>query len=163
SMRSKPYGEPSREPTTVQVAYDEENLYVAFRCGYSAAGPRDDSMPSDETALYDTAERVGVLVDTRLDRTSARSFTIGRTGLRRDSEITNNGGVANRDWRGLWDGAAHVTADGWTAELKLPWGTLGLPAHDGAFRVGINFLRVEPIVNEYSSWSPGPPTILIAP
>src|SRR5262245_55076923 len=75
SMRSKPYGEPTREPTSVQVAYDEENLYVAFRCAYSGPGPHDDSMPSDEVALYDMAERVGVLVDARADRANARSFT----------------------------------------------------------------------------------------
>jgi hypothetical protein len=49
-MRSKPYG----EPIAVQVAYDEENLYIAFRCAYSSPGTRDDSIPSDEVALYDT-------------------------------------------------------------------------------------------------------------
>jgi hypothetical protein len=164
SMRSKPYGEPTREPTTVQVAYDEENLYVAFRCAYSSSGPHDDSMPSDEVALYDTAERVGVLVDARLDRASARSFTIGRTGLRGDSEITLDGGASNRDWRGLWDGAAQVARDGgWTAELELPWGTLGLPSQEGVFRVGVDFLRAEPFVNEYSSWSPAPPALQIVP
>jgi hypothetical protein len=163
SMRSKPYGEATREPTSVQVAYDAENLYVAFRCAYSTVGDHDDSMPSDEVALYDTAERVGVLVDARMDRTNARSFTVGRTGLRGDSEITNNGAAGNRDWRGLWDGAAHASAEEWTAELKLPWGTLGLPSQEGRFQVGIDFLRAEPIVNEYSAWALGPPTIQLAP
>ena len=30
STKSKPYGKPTTEPTVVQIAYDEKNLYVAF-------------------------------------------------------------------------------------------------------------------------------------
>jgi hypothetical protein len=164
SMRSKPYGDPTKEPTIVQVAYDDRNLYVAFTCAYSAAGPRDGSVPPDENTLFDGSERVGVLVDARDDRTNARSFTVGRTGGRGDSEIANNGATANRDWHGLWDAATSVHADDtWTAEIAIPWGTLGMPARDAAFQVGIDFLRVEPTSNEYSAWSPAPPAILIAP
>ena len=41
STKSKPYGKPTTEPTVVQVAYDEQNLYVAFRCTYSKAAPAE--------------------------------------------------------------------------------------------------------------------------
>jgi len=75
STRSKPYGLPSTEPTVVQVAFDDEYLYVAFRCAYSNDSARDDSMPADEQTLFETSERVGVLIDARLDHATARSFT----------------------------------------------------------------------------------------
>ena len=158
STRSKPYGLPSTEPTVVQVAYDEQYLYVAFRCAYSTGGARDDSMPADEQTLFETSERVGVLIDARLDHATARSFTVGRTGARGDLEVTYNGAGFNREWRGIWDAETKVEASSWTAELRIPWGTLGLPSHDGPFEVGANFLRSEPNSPEYSLWALIPPT-----
>jgi hypothetical protein len=157
SVRSKPYGMASTEPTIVQVAYDDSSLYVAFRCAYSTQQPRDDSWPADEETLFKESERVGVLVDTRLDHASARSFTVGRRGARGDLEITYNGAVINREWRGLWDAATSTSADAWTAELRIPWGTLGLPAQLGAFQVGVNFVRSEPRAAEYAFWALVPP------
>ncbi|XXT17142.1 DUF5916 domain-containing protein [Sorangium sp. So ce429] len=157
SARSKPYGLPSTEPTVVQVAYDEEYLYIAFRCTYSKASERDDSVPADESTLFAESERVGILVDARLDHATARSFTVGRTGARGDLEITQNGAVINREWRGIWDAEAKGDERSWTAEFRIPWGTLGLPSHDDAFEVGVNFLRAEPNAPEYAFWALVPP------
>lgn len=157
SARSKPYGLPTPEPTAVQVAYDQTYLYVAFRCGYSGARPRDDSLPADERTLFSESERVGVLVDARLDHATARSFTVGRTGARGDLELTQNGALINREWRGIWDAATRHDDVAWTAEFRIPWGTLGLPTHEAAFEVGINFNRVEPRAGEYAFWALVPP------
>ena len=100
SKRSKPYGQPSTQPTTVQVAYDAQYLYVAFRCAYSAPGPRDDAMPPDEGTLFDS-EVVWVFVDARHDHANARGFAVGRTGARADVEWSNNGSTANLEWRAI--------------------------------------------------------------
>lgn len=157
STKSKPYGQPATEPTIVQVAYDETYLYVAFRCSYSSSRQRDDGVPADESKLVVESEGVGVAVDSLLDHTNARFFVVGRTGGRADVELSDGGSNPNPDVRAIWDSATKREKDSWTAELKIPWGTLGLPAHGGPFEVGVNFRRREPISGEYGIWALHPP------
>ncbi len=156
SKRTKPYGQPTKQPTTVQVAYDEEYLYVAFRCGYETPGVRDDALPPDESTLFDS-EVVWVFVDPHHDHANARGFAVGRTGARADVEWSNNGNTANLDWRAIWQSATRYDKDWWTAEYAIPWGTVGLPAHVASFDIGINFLRREPTSVEAASWALEPP------
>jgi Carbohydrate family 9 binding domain-like/Domain of unknown function (DUF5916) len=157
STRSKPYGQPTTEPTVVQVAYDEENLYVAFRCGYGKPGPKDDSFTSDEQTLLAESESVAVLVDPVHGHTGAYEFAVSPVGARADVELSDQGSVVNSDWRGIWQSATQQTANGWTAEIKIPWGTMRMPGHDEAFDLGVNFARREPTSGEYSLWALHPP------
>jgi len=69
----------------------------------------------------------------------------------------------------LWEHAARVEQNGWTAELAIPWSILGIlgppaqvantsaanmytPRPPPPFRV--NLARERPEANEYSSWAP---------
>src|SRR5205085_2403571 len=63
STKSKPFGQPTKEPTTVQVAYDDKNLYVAFHCTYGKPRGNNDSYSGDEQTLISESENVSVLVD----------------------------------------------------------------------------------------------------
>ncbi|GAC1393568.1 MAG: hypothetical protein NVSMB47_01090 [Polyangiales bacterium] len=159
STRSKPYGIPTLEPTAVQVAYDEEYLYVAFTCAYSGPGNRDDSFPPDTETLTRYAESVGVGIDAQHDHTNAYTFYVSRSGVRAESEITANGDVVNADWVGIWNSAVDVSPDGWTAELRIPWGTIGLTTREEKFSVGINFRRRVPGPAGVAIWSLAPPAI----
>jgi hypothetical protein len=153
SIRSKPYGLLTKEPTAVQVAYDERVLYVAFRCRYSAPGDRDDGVPPDEETLLSVSEAVAVAIDPRHDHANARLFAVGRTGARGDLEWTDGGATSNREWRGIWDAATQYDANGWTVEIAIPWGTLGMPTQEGDLTVAVNFVRREPLVGEVSFWA----------
>ncbi|MGH7285970.1 MAG: DUF5916 domain-containing protein [Polyangiaceae bacterium] len=157
STTSKPYGQPTQEPTTVQVAYDSEYLYVAFWCGYSGPRPRDDSFTTDEPTTAATTESVGVYVDPLHDHANALGFVVSRIGARADVELTNNGADPNIDWTGIWDVATQHSATEWTAEYRIPWGTMRMPAHSEPFEIGVNFRRREPMVGEFSLWSLEPP------
>jgi hypothetical protein len=157
STRSKPYGQATVEPTIVQVGYDDEYLYVAFRCGYSGPRPRDNSVPSDEVTLATQSEAVAVLIDPLHDHANARNFLLGRTGARGAIEFTDGGNTPNPEWRGIWDSATQYDDNSWTAEMRIPWGTLGMPANVGPADIGINFRRREPLVGEYMFWSLQPP------
>jgi hypothetical protein len=153
SSKSKPYGQPSNEPTTVQVAYDDEYLYVAFRCLYSGPRHRDDSFPTDDTTTTVSAESVAVAIDPLQDSANALVLYVSRSGARADNEVTASGEQTNADWKGLWDVATTHTPDAWYAEFRIPWGSLRLPRHEDKFSVGINFARREPSVGELSFWS----------
>ena len=152
SEESKPYGQPSTVPTSVQVAYDHENLYVSFRCQYPE-DPASDAVPLG--AETDLIEYVGVYLDARHDHWSAKTFTLSPRGYRADFEAWQNGNERNTHWTGAWDGASHRFAGGWTAEFALPWGTIGVrPEHDD-FEIGLNFRRY--FNPGHVVWSPPPP------
>jgi hypothetical protein len=157
STRSKPYGQATTEPTSVQIAYDDENLYVAFRCNYSKAGGRDDSFPGDETTLIDESESVAVLVDSAHEHTSAYEFVVNRVGAFADAELSDQGSSENLDWRGIWQVATLHAESGWTAEFRIPWGTMRMPSHTEPFDVGMNFARREPTSGEFALWALHPP------
>lgn len=157
STRSKPYGQPTTEPTVVQIAYDAENLYVAFRCSYGKPGKKDETFTADELTLLTESESVAVVVDPVHGHTGAYEFVVSPVGARADAELSEQGSVQNVDWRGIWESATVRTKDGWTAELKIPWGTMRMPSHSEPFDLGVNFARREPTSGEYALWSLHPP------
>ena len=150
SIVSKPYGVPAKNPTEVQVAYDERYVYIAFRARYAGPGVRDDSLPLDEDTAS-SSELVSVQIDARHDHSSARIFAVTRTGARIDVDRVYNGNNDNPAWRGVWDVEAVRSADLWTAEMRIPWGTLGARSNEASFDVGINFQRIVPGDEEESS------------
>ncbi len=157
STKSKPFGKPTTEPTTVQVAYDETYLYVAFRCRYGKPHPPSDAYAADERTLLDESEYVSVIVDAVHGHTGGYQFAVSPAGARADAEISDQGAAQNLDWHGLWDADTELTEDGWTAELAIPWGTMYLPSSDEAFDIGIEFERHEPTSGELSLWTLAPP------
>ncbi len=157
STRSKPYGQATTEPTEVQVAYDDENLYVAFRCWYSKPGSKDDSFAGDEQTVVEESESVSVVVDAVHGHTGAYEFVVSPVGARADAELSDQGSVENLDWRGAWDVETVHSPAGWTAEFRIPWGTMRMPSHTEPFDIGINFGRREPTSGEYSLWALHPP------
>jgi hypothetical protein len=64
------------------------------------------------------------------------------------------GGRATKlEWEGDWQAAARIVADGWTAEMAIPWSILNYPTVKGPTTIGINFLRFHKRANMISNWS----------
>lgn len=154
---SKPFGLPSKQPTHVQVAYDEQFLYVAITATYSSRFARDDSYPEDELDLLVESEHVGIILDGLHDHQNARGFFVSRAGGRADVEYTNSGGSPNRAWKGIWWSSVRATPDEWTAEMKIPWRTVGVGSHREGATIGLQFARFVPFTVELSNWSAMPP------
>ena len=89
--------------------------------------------------------------------TGGYEFAVTPAGVRADAEISDQGAAQNLDWHGIWNVDTNMTADGWTAEFVIPWGTMYMPGHDEAFDIGINFQRREPDSGEQSVWTLQPP------
>jgi len=47
----------------------------------------------------------------------------------------------SREWDGPWDGATQQTDKGWTAEMRLPWSMMTMPAQQAARRMGMYVSR----------------------
>ena len=62
------------------------------------------------------------------------------------------------NWDGPWRAKTQKTADGWTAEMFLPWVMLNMPAADGERRMAIEIARFLARKNEVWSWPALPST-----
>jgi hypothetical protein len=145
-------GKPASEATEVWLAYDDKALYVAARMHdaepakiVGLLGRRDDDLESDWFTFA---------VDPYLDRRSGFAFAVNPAGSMIDKTLFNDE-WDDSTWDGVWEGAARVDGQGWTAELRIPFDQLRFPVKD-EYRWGVNFKRVIQRKNEvdYFSWVP---------
>jgi hypothetical protein len=94
-----------------------------------------------------------VLLDTFSDRRNGFVFTTNAAGAKADTQIASEGRDVNPNWDAVWWVESRRTADGWTAELRIPFKTLRFEGGDEK-KWGINFARRVRKKNELSYWSP---------
>jgi hypothetical protein len=156
-VQAEPHeGQPATERTEVRVAFDADALYIAVMCHDSAPSGlivndiRKDFMPGEQ----DTFE---VILDTFADRRNGFVFVTSPRGAKSDAQIANEGREVNTSWDGLWTVATRVGAEGWSAELRIPFKALRFERGNGDVHVwGVNFSRRIRRKNEIDYWSPVP-------
>ena len=136
-------GGPAHVPTDGYVGFDEESLYIAFRCHEPGmAGLRADVTEHDGPVWEDDA--VELFVDTNHDRIHYAHFMLSARGTKADENCEQGGrlksGIADQGWNPAWDAAVARGESSWTAELRIPLSELGLGLNTGA-RWGINLCR----------------------
>jgi hypothetical protein len=144
-------GEPG-DRTEIRFAYDDHALYVGLRM-FS----RDpDAIPRDITRRdqYGNSEHVTVSLDPYLDRRTAVSFGITAGGVRRDyyhNQDSEDFMARDFTFDPVWEARAQVDAEGWTAEMRIPFSQLRFT--DKPVQVwGLNVNRWVPQHNEDSFW-----------
>ncbi len=148
------------EETEIRVLFDRENLYIGARLfDADPAGIVVNELQRD----FDSHESdaFGVAFDPFLDRRNGYNFFVNPGGARRDSQTQSDGRYINVQWDGLWDARTRITADGWVAEMVVPFKTLGLKAANVS-TMGVNFKRRIRRKNEEGYWSPVPRRFTIA-
>ncbi len=145
-------GQPATEITEVRIAYDGEYLYIAALCRDSdPAGIVVNEIRKDFAGRdQDTFE---VLLDTFADRRNGFVFATNAEGAKADTQVANEGRDVNTNWDAVWWVKTRRSADGWTAEFRIPFKTLRFDAGDGK-TWGVNFARRVRRKNEISYWSP---------
>ena len=169
-------GAPATEDTEVWVAYDSRNLYFAMHAHYSEpALARANRVDRDQTSSDDT---ISVYFDTFLDQQRAYIFSVNGYGVQGDSLMGprgrgggggDRGGGARRggfrggggrgippsdaSWNALFESAGALVADGWTAEMTIPFKSLRYPSSD-THRWGFQIVRSIGGKNETDVWSP---------
>jgi len=141
-------GQPVSEKTVIYVCYDASHIYVAVKCFddpdkiTSKEKARDANLANDD--------RVQVILDTFLDHRNGYWFQIGPRGSFGDATISENGAVFNKDWNGVWNSKARIVADGWEAEMAIPFKTIGFDKNISTW--GIKFIRHIKRKMESSYW-----------
>ena len=120
------YGGEMSNKTVIKVAYDDEYLYVA--------GELYDSNPNGIVAntlyrdRYSGDETFAIILDSYNDNENAKWFFVTPTGVRVDQQVSNDSEGSNsfnRDWNTYWDAATEITDEGWFAEIRIPFSSLG--------------------------------------
>lgn len=131
------------EDTEIRVAYDENHLYMAARL-YDAdpGGIRANSLYRDRYSGDDT---VALILDTFDDNENALWFFTTPAGVRFDMAVTGDaegggpgfGGTVNDSWNTYWDVATARFDGGWSAEMRLPYSSLGFQEIGGRVEMGM--------------------------
>ena len=115
-------GMPSEE-TDVRIVYTDSALYIGVVC-------RDRS-PSEivstqltRDAKLDVDDRIMIVLDPFFDHRNGFFFQVNPAGARSDGQVSNNAERLSQDWDGIWNAATAITADGWIAEIEIPFKTL---------------------------------------
>ena len=147
-------GELASEQTDVRVLYDDTFLYVGMFAHDSS--PRDiivnDLKKDFDPGANDAFE---LILDTFHDERNGYMFATNAAGAKWDAQMVNEGRDINPNWDGIWSVKTQVTADGWSAEIAIPFRTLRFADAD-VQTWGINFLRRIRRKNEDSYWAPLP-------
>lgn len=153
-------GDDATERTEVRVAIDGRRLLIGVVCFDSEPDrllanqmQRDQPFSGDDRFLWG--------LDTYLDGRTGYFFEINPAGAMGDGLVTGPGGGGggggnfganmNKSWDGIWIARVQRTAQGWVAEIEIPFRTLNLNPNTDTW--GINFQRTVRRKNEESLWT----------
>ena len=155
-------GAPATEETDVYVAYDSENIYLAFYAHYEDPSiMRANRVDRDQASNDDL---VTVYFDTFMDQQRGYDFDVNGYGVQGDGIITAGGGHrggpiprADRSWNALFETGGQIVADGFTAEMAIPFKSLRYPSRglDEPHQWGFQIVReVKDKDRENQVWAP---------
>jgi hypothetical protein len=142
-------GEPATEKTELWVAFDDDNMYVLFRCWETdPSRVVANEMRRDGPNMWQGNDLVAVSFDTFLDRRNSFNFVMNALGGRTDGQVTNER-QWNGDWNTVWEARSGRFEGGWTAEAAIPFKSLRYQP-GSAQTWGFNAFRTNRWKNEIS-------------
>jgi hypothetical protein len=145
------YGAEPTERTEIRVAYDDEYLYVGGRL--YASTPDVVAVKTLYRDRYSGDDVFGIVLDSYNDHETAVWFAINPAGVRSDRTISNDaemtaGMPMNPDWNTFWDATVVRNHDGWFAEMRIPFSSLGFQDDNGSVEMGLSVYRMIAQKNE---------------
>lgn len=144
---SNEFGLPG-ERSRVYVAFDDDNLYFAARYYDSKPETIVAKVLSRRDASFGE-DGFSITLDPFDHGRSGYMFDVNPNGMRSEAIYTDTD-RQNWDWEGIWNAAARIDAEGWTAEVAIPLKTLSFDPRRDAW--GLNFTRWHGADNEQYGW-----------
>ena len=139
------------ERSEIRIAYDENNLYIAIQF-YDKESEEIKAFQKKRDVSLKTDDQFQWILDTYLDGRNAYYFAINPAGAIGDGLLTiGQGSSLNLNWDGIWRAWTHIHAEGWSAEIRIPFRTLNFDPNNDTW--GINFQRTIRRKNEEILWS----------
>ncbi len=113
-------GKNPSQKTKIKLLYDNNNLYVGFKCYDKGPGKIRPILGRRDDFAGDIA---GIALDSYHDKQTAYEFNVAASGQKIDLVHL---GAYNFDynWDAVWDGKAQVYDSIWTSELQIPFSQL---------------------------------------
>jgi len=115
---------PAPQHTFVKMLYDKDYVYFGFDCRDTDPS-KIRAHISDRDKIFDD-DFVDVIVDTYGDYQRGYELVVNPYGIQGDLLMTSGNEDASHDF--VWESAASIDKDGWTAELAVPFKSLRFPA-----------------------------------
>jgi hypothetical protein len=150
-------GERATLATEIRILYDDDALYIGARMSepMGAAGIRAPLARRDQLLAANgnngsfnslTTDKIAVVLDPYHNHLDEVWFEINPAGVRGDQF---NG---DPSWDPVWEGATQVNADGWTAEMRIPYSQLRFSSKE-VQTWGLQLWRYVDRLNEQDQWS----------
>jgi len=154
------YGGEATERSEIRVAYDDDYLYLAGRLYDSATG--GGNVKTLYRDRYSGDDIFGIVLDSYNDHETAVWFTINPAGVRSDRTISNDAEMSagmpmNADWNTFWDAVTVQNHEGWFAEMRIPFSSLGFQDDNGNVEMGLSVYRLIASKNERHIFPDIPP------
>jgi hypothetical protein len=148
-VQNEPYnGKPATQKTEFKILFDENNLYVAFK----AYDNHPDSIMKRLTRRDNTdGDLVGIILDSYHDLRTAFLFGVSAAGVKFDEIFSNDGNNEDGSWDPNWWVKTSVNAEGWVAEMKIPFSQVRFEKNSGDVW-GLEVARIYYRKNETDFW-----------
>ena len=164
-------GAPASETSDIYITYDSANIYIAFHAHF--ADPRTMRAQRKDRDVRTGDDVFWVYFDPFLDQQRAYSFGVNAYGVQMDTIVSSRSGggfgrgrrgggpglrlpFGDASWDTLFDSAGRIVADGFTAELAIPFKSLRYPQREGGapHQWGFQIARRIRSNNETAVWAP---------
>lgn len=135
------FGGTPEQRTEIRVAYDDEYFYAAgWFYDDDPAGIRINSLYRDR---WNGDDAFAIYIDSFNDNQNAQWFGTTPSGMRFDLLVSDDGVTLNDSWDTFWDSRTRVTANGWFAEVRIPFSSIGFQADaEGRAVMGLTVTRL---------------------
>ncbi|HUL44360.1 MAG TPA: DUF5916 domain-containing protein [Bacteroidota bacterium] len=143
---------PPSQRTEIWVGYDDGSLYIGARM-YDASPDSIEQRLARKDAMI-TADAFTFYIDGYHDKRSGFYFGINAAGTMYDGVLYNDD-WNDDSWDGIWEGKVHIDAQGWTAEMRIPYSQIRFEQGDG-YHWAVDFKRIIARLNEndYVTFTP---------
>jgi hypothetical protein len=126
-------GDPQQR-TEIRVAYDDEYFYAGgWFYDDDPEGIRINSLYRDR---WNGDDAFAIYIDAFNDNQNAKWFGTTPGGIRFDLLVSDDGQTLNESWDSFWDAETSRSEEGWFAEVRIPFSSLGFQV-DEASRVAM--------------------------
>ena len=126
---------PALEKTEAWICCTKDAIYVSFFCHDSKPAEIRASQKKRQGNLSND-DMVQVGLDVRNSTGDYYNFAVNPLGTQSD---TIPGGTSEKvEWKGDWKAGAQINADGWTAEIEIPFSILRYPSGQKSFGFVLN-------------------------
>jgi Domain of unknown function (DUF5916)/Carbohydrate family 9 binding domain-like len=136
--------------TTLQVAYDDDFLYVLLDCESTPGDVIVRTLRRDNPGIF-ADDTVYVKIDAAHNHRDAVSLGVNAEGAQIDALGLSDGAQFLTEWDGVWAAEAVRRNDGYTVEYKIPFAILGVKSAREQ-TLGLNISRDLPSRNATYDW-----------